>query len=59
VIEELPAKDTNLVAAIWYAEWCALQNADISDRNRKARQKWLETVRRAFPSCFCDPELLE
>lgn len=60
LIEELPAKDTNLVAAIWYVEWSAVVDTmQTKSKSFKARQRWLETVRRALPSCFCDPTLLE
>jgi hypothetical protein len=29
----------------------------MTDESRR-RQDWLDTVRRAVPSCFCDPDLL-
>jgi hypothetical protein len=58
LIEELPAGDTNLVAAIWYVEWAAL-SASHEVQHRQAREDWLERVRRSLPSCFCDPSLLD
>jgi hypothetical protein len=59
LLEGIAAADTNLVAAIWYVEWQGLANAtETESTDFHARQQWLETVRRALPSCFCDPEEL-
>lgn len=60
LIEPVPPESMNLVAAIWYAEWC---NTD-SERSQNLekldeRRTWLKNVRHALPSCFCNPELLE
>lgn len=50
----------NLVSATWYAEWCAVhEGREATESELAARQVWLETLRRALPSCFCDPNLLE
>ena len=54
-IEGLPAREMNFVAAIWYAEWCAVQD---DAHERDAREKWLSDVRRSLPSCFCPTDLL-
>lgn len=54
-ISELPARDMNLIAAIWYAESCALQQPD-STKNanqRQLRKEWLNHIRKFLPSCFC------
>ena len=57
LIEELPAKKTNLIAAIWYAESITLEaDSPISKPEFQARKDWLEAVRRALPSCFCNDE---
>ena len=62
LIEGLPAERTNLVAAVWYAEWTSLDaehsggDADAALANK--RNEWLDTVRHAVPSCFCSPDLL-
>lgn len=50
-IESLPAREMNLIAAIYYVEWSALQDGD-KDPNEE-RCQWLERIRRALPSCFC------
>lgn len=62
LIADVPAKKTNLVAAVWYVEWASLDaegsgglaGTPLSNQ----RREWLETVRRAVPSCFCSPDLL-
>lgn len=60
LLQNLPARQTNLVAAIWYSEWAAISTeaSAAGDQIRALREKWLDSVRRALPSCFCDPELL-
>lgn len=55
LIEEIPPADFNFVAAVWYAEQCALQSDYADPKASKARIKWLSTVRRTLPSCFCNP----
>jgi hypothetical protein len=56
VMEDVSPENMNFVAAVWYSEWnvCASGAADPGGK----RKAWLEAVRRAIPSCFCDPELL-
>lgn len=57
LIKGLPPLKSNLVAAIWYAEWAELEaTPGEADEHVSARQQWLGTVRRALPSCFCDPD---
>jgi len=58
LIEGLPPDKTSLVAAIWYAEWAGLDSGDASGQELVERRNWLDEVRRALPSCFCDPDLL-
>lgn len=59
LIEELPAKDMNLIAAIWYVESVSLQaDPQISKAEYRARKKWLRSIRHALPSCFCSADLL-
>lgn len=54
-IESLTAQDMNFVAAVWYCEWCGIQD----DREQyEARQKWLNEMRSSLPSCFSSAELL-
>lgn len=55
-IEGLSAKDMNFVAAIWYCEWCGVQD---DSEAYELRRKWLEKVRRTLPSCFSSTHLLE
>ena len=57
LIEDVPAKKMNLVAAIWYVESVSLQaDSQMSKTEYQARESWLQTVRRALPSCFCYDE---
>jgi hypothetical protein len=55
LIEGLPARSLNFVAAIWYAENCAIQDGQRDPEKNEARNEWLFAVRRSLPSCFCDP----
>jgi len=55
-IEGLPATDLNFVAAVWYAEYCAVQSEDADADTLDARKTWLAAVRSTLPSCFCNPE---
>ena len=58
-IADLGPEHMNLVAALWLAESAMLENVgSLSIDQRADRETWLATVRRALPSCFCDPELL-
>jgi hypothetical protein len=53
-LEGVPAKDMNLVAAVWYCECLAVEHLHSSDNEEcLARTDWLDKVRRALPSCFC------
>jgi len=54
-IEGMPTSEMNLVAAIWYAENRALEDEPLAGEQVNARRQWLSAVRRALPSCFCDP----
>ncbi|MCK4341999.1 MAG: hypothetical protein KAY37_09785 [Phycisphaerae bacterium] len=57
-LEDVEPCDTNFVAAVWYVECAAISAApDIDPEGH--RQAWLDAVRRALPSCFCDPEDLQ
>jgi hypothetical protein len=54
LVEGVPPADMNFVAAVWYAEQCAVETeTDIT--TIPPREAWLIAVRRALPSCFCDP----
>jgi hypothetical protein len=56
LLQGLPSKDMNLIAAIWYVESNALTDSSGAEpKNVSARKQWLERVRHTFPSCFCDP----
>ena len=60
LIEGLKPDRMNLVAAVWCAEASALDRVEgESPRIIEQRKNWVDTVRRAVPSCFCDHELLE
>jgi len=55
LIESVPAKSLNLIAALWYAEYCGVEGEQAEPNIIQARKAWLSAVRRALPSCFCDP----
>jgi hypothetical protein len=59
LIEGVPPADLNLIAAVWYAEDCAVDRESVDSEEAKARRNWLSAVRRALPSCFCDPSDLD
>ncbi len=53
-IEGIPARDMNLVSAIWYVEYLAIEGtASSNDPGIAQRRQWLSEVRRTLPSCFC------
>ena len=54
LLESVPASETNLIAAIYYAEWVSLEPG--GEDPHGSRQRWLENLRRALPSCFCAQE---
>jgi hypothetical protein len=58
LVEGLQPSQMNFVAAVWYAEWAGLQSSspEIPAAELHQREGWLEAVRRAVPSCFCDQE---
>lgn len=58
LIEGLQPPQINFVAAVWYAEWAALQtiSSEIQEAELYQREAWLETLRRIIPSCFCDQD---
>src|SRR5262245_35437612 len=56
VMADLPPKQTNFIAAVWYVEWSALESG--ADDPQGQRRAWLEKVRQTIPSCFCPPEQL-
>ena len=56
MMEDIPPKHMNFVAAVWYAEWSAVSNG-AEDPHGK-RKAWLKKLRRTVPSCFCPPDRL-
>jgi len=59
LFEDLEPKNVNLVAALWYAESIAMSGEQGSnDPQLGLRRKWLDTLLRALPSCFCNPDEL-
>ena len=56
LFESVPAAQTNLIAAIYYAEWSALE--DRGEDPDGARSRWLDHLRQSLPSCFCAQENL-
>jgi hypothetical protein len=55
LIEGVPPTSLNFVAAVWYAEQCSVDLEGGEPQTIQAREAWLSAVRRALPSCFCDP----
>jgi hypothetical protein len=57
-IEGLPAREMNFIAAVWYAEYRALDDilAKKGTPEFESRVAWLEAVRKTVPSCFCSPD---
>lgn len=51
LFDSVPAPETNLIAAICYAEWNAL--SDHGEDPDGERRRWLDCLRRSLPSCFC------
>ena len=53
-IDGLPNCDMNFIAALWYGEFMAIQNAE-ADRSKDVdeQRRWLTEMRQTFPSCFC------
>jgi hypothetical protein len=59
-IDMVPPKAMNLVAAVWYVEWNALDEPAVTDPSvRDERLEWVTAVRRSIPACFCDPQDLD
>ncbi len=55
MIEGMPPKSLNFIAAVWYAEQCSINSEERDPVTRKAREDWLFAIRHGLPSCFCDP----
>lgn len=55
VLAGIKPYDVNFIAALWYAEWNSLQSLGGTNAEKDARMAWLNSMRRALPSCFCDP----
>jgi hypothetical protein len=59
LFEDLEPKNVNFVAALWYAESIVISDAnELPESQLELRRKWLDSVSRALPSCFCDPDSL-
>lgn len=58
VFLEVPADDMNFVTAMWAAEAMSIESsaADADQSEQASRYNWLNAVRRALPSCFCNPD---
>jgi hypothetical protein len=57
VLADVSAANMNFIAAVWCAELSSVSGPGNAPKVRR-RQRWLDAVRRAVPSCFCDPGLL-
>jgi hypothetical protein len=58
LLEDVDPPDMNLVAAVWYTEWLTVSGSPDTDQDGR-RQAWLDSVRHALPSCFCNPKDLQ
>jgi hypothetical protein len=59
LFDELRPQNVNYVAAMCYAESVTVDSpGEISAKERRLRRQWLDKVRRAIPSCFCNPDML-
>jgi hypothetical protein len=59
LFDDLDPQNVNLVAAIWYAESVSVSDrTGMSKAELRLRRKWLDTLLKALPSCFCSPDLL-
>jgi hypothetical protein len=56
LFEDIPPQKMNFVAAVWYVEWNTL-NSGAAGPSVK-REAWLQAIKKAIPSCFCDPDQL-
>ena len=60
LIAGLPADQMNLVSAIWCAECNRIaSDGDVSASEKSDVERWLTTVRRSLPACFCDHKYLD
>ncbi len=60
LIEGLKPEKMNLVAAAWCAEASALDHVEGETQEViEQRHQWVDRLRRAVPSCFCDPKFLD
>lgn len=55
VLENVPPQDISFIAAVWCAEHRVVDPGRDDPKTLSARKAWLSSVRRAMPSCFCDP----
>ena len=59
VIDGLPPDRTNLLAALWYAEFVSVEEFAAESRDEcSGRKAWLQRLQMAVPSCFCNPDEL-
>ena len=57
LFDELEPDKVNFVAAVWHAESVSLTTpGEMTPAEREQREKWLETVLKTLPSCFCNPD---
>jgi hypothetical protein len=56
-IEDVPPAEMNLVAALWYAEWNSVN--ELTEDLAAERGAWLDSIRKAVPSCFCSQNDLQ
>ena len=54
LLEDVEPEHVSFITAVWYIEWNTVSN-DPGIEDARARTSWLDQVRHAFPSCFCNP----
>lgn len=58
LLDGIPPDQVNFVAAVYYAESASTQSPSVrgSTEELEERLRWLQKVRSALPSCFCDQD---
>jgi hypothetical protein len=60
IFADLEPENVNFVAAVWRAESVSLSSAgEVASDERAQREKWLDSLLKSIPSCFCNPNELD
>jgi hypothetical protein len=59
LFEDLDPQNVNFVAAIWHVESVSItESGEMTSSERELRNQWLDSLLKALPSCFCNPDFL-